>query len=233
MTNEFHPRAFDALIRKLRDKHGAQTGPEAPDLLEAFVFAYLLWEAEQADAERALKRIASAVVDFNELRVCLPEEIVGMVGVRYPRASERAALLKSGLHDVFLREHAVTFDGLKEKPKRTVRQYLESLESIPPFVAARMMVVGFRGHAAPLDERLLGRLIDAEVFDEGVALEAAISALERHVKAEDAAETHLLLILGCEEGGGVPKGRARSGKSAARSRPAPKAAGARKGARKD
>ncbi len=233
MTTEFHPKPFDALLKKLRDRHAPAAPAPAPDLLESFVFAFLLWEAEQADAERAIKRVASGVVDFNELRVCLPDEIVSMLGVRYPRAQERAARLKSGLHDVFLREHVVSFDHLRDKPKRAARQYLETLEGVPPFVSARMMVVGFGGHAAPLDERLLGRLTDAGVFDEGLALDRATGALERHVKAEDAAETHRLLILGCEEGGGVPAARARGSKSAPRpkvvSRPSP----AKKPSRKD
>ncbi len=233
MTTEFHAKPFDALIKKLRDKHGSPAPTPATDLLEAFVFAFLLWEAEQADAERALKRIAAGVVDFNELRVCLPDEIVSMLGVRYPRAQERAARLKSGLHDVFLREHVVSFDHLRDKPKRAARQYLETLEGAPPFVSARMMVVGFGGHAAPLDERLLGRLTDAGVFDDGLALDRAAGALERHIKAEDAAEAHHLLILGCEDGGGVPAARSRAARPAPKQKVVTRPGGSKKPSRKD
>lgn len=225
----FYPRVFDALVRKLRERHG-QPPPDPRGLLDQFVWSFLLWDAQADDAERALKRIATAVVDFNELRVCLPDEIVSMLGVRYPRAPERAVRLKTSLHDVYLREHAVDFDHLKDKNKRVARQYLDSLDGCPPFVAARMMAVGLGGHAAPLDDRLLARLAGAGVFDEGTALDRAEGLLERHIKAEDALETHLLVMLGCEDGGGV---KAVKPARPASQRPRAPRGAARKPARKD
>ncbi|KAK0348203.1 hypothetical protein LTR94_038192, partial [Friedmanniomyces endolithicus] len=66
--------------------------------------------------------------------------------------------------------------------------------------------MGLGGHATPLDDRLLENLIEAGVFDDDATPERAIPALERHVKAEDAVETHMLLMAWCAAGAPRPKG---------------------------
>lgn len=210
-ANGLHPRAFDSLVKKLRDRFGV-IEPLPLDLKDQFVWSHLLWDASVADAERAFKKVMGSIVDLNELRVCLVEEIVATVGPRYPRVEERATRLRDGLHDIFLREHAVTFDHIRDMPKRNARAYLESLKGTNPFVTGRMLVLGLGAHAAPIDQRLLDRLADEEILDEGVSVEDASALLERHVKAANAVETHLLLLRWCEEAG--PRKPARRPKSA-------------------
>ncbi len=217
MTATLNAKAFDSLIRTISGAYGEIELAPAP-LLDQFVWSYLLWEASLADAERAFKKVTGAVVDFNELRVCLADEIVGIIGPRYPRAAERAALLKKGLHSVFLREHAVSLDHLKDANKRAARQYLESLEGVPPFVSGRVLVLGLGAHAAPLDERLLSCLAGEDVFEgDEVDLPRASSLLERHIKAEDGLSTHLLLLRWAEDAAGKPK---RGGSKRAKARKA-------------
>ncbi len=204
MTATLNAKSFDSLVKSLSNRYGEIELAPSP-LLDQFVWSYMLWEASLADAERAFKKLTSAIVDFNELRVCLPDEIVGMIGPRYPRAVERAALLKRGLHAVFLREHAVSLDHLKDANKRAARQYLESLEGVPHFVSGRLLVLGLGAHAAPLDERLLACLNAEGVFEEEVDLPRASSLLERHIKAEDGLATHLLLLRWAEDAAGKPR----------------------------
>lgn len=216
MTATLNAKTFDSLIKTLSNRYGDIELAPSP-ILDQFVWSYMLWEASLADAERAFKKITSAVVDFNELRVCLPDEIVGIIGPRYPRATERAALLKRGLHSVFLREHGVSLDHLKDANKRAARQYLESLEGVPQFVAARLLVLGLGAHAAPLDERLLSCLTDEDVFEGETDLERGASLLERHIKAEDGLNTHLLLLRWAEDAAGKPR---KSGSRRAKARKA-------------
>lgn len=200
MTAVLAAKTFDSLIKRLREKFGAPE-PLPLELKDQFVWSFLLWEASLADAERGMKKVQASFIDLNELRVSLVEEIVAVIGPRYPRAEERARRMKSALHSLFLREHAIGFDKLKDMNKRAARQYVEALDSIPHFVSARMALLGLGGHATPLDERMLERLIDEGVFEEGTTLDAATAALERHVKATDAVETHLLLLSLCETAG--------------------------------
>lgn len=192
-SSPFEPKIFDAIVKSVKD---AEPDPELAGLnmLDQFVLSFLLWEASETDARRAFNRLRDAFIDFNELRVCYTDEIADVLGARYPRAAERAERLKASLNDVFNREHAVSFEKVAEMQKRQARQYLESLEGITPYVVARQFLVALGGHAVPVDERLLTRLIDEGAFEAGTDVERAIGALERHVKATESAETHVRLM---------------------------------------
>lgn len=192
-SSPFDAKAFDAIVKSVKD---AEPDPELAslDMLDEFVLSFLLWEASETDARRALNRLKEAFSDFNELRVCYTDEIADVLGARYPRAPERADRLKASLNDVFNREHAVSFEKAAAMNKRQARQYLDSLEGITPYVSARHFLVAMGGHAVPVDDRLLTRLIDEGAFEEGTDVERAIGALERHVKATESMETHIRLM---------------------------------------
>lgn len=173
------------------DEGGATHDADALDSL--LVHSFMLFDATCADADRAAKKLYAAFIDLNELRVSRVDEIVAAIGARYPRAEDRASGLKRTLNDLFQRENAVTLAVIAEKNKRDARQFLCSLDGCPHYVASRLLLVGFGGHAIPVDDLLLARLRDARVFDDSVDLDRAASLLERHVKAADALATHLAL----------------------------------------
>lgn len=193
----------------------ADPGP-VDDPLEQFVYSFLLWESTRSKADQAMKRIAGAVVDFNELRVCLQPELESILGERYPLVSERARRIKLGLHSVYLREHAVSLDHLSAANKRDAKKYLDTLEHVPSFVAARVLLLSLGGHAMPLDQQLFDKLVEEEIFDEGMEIERASSILERHVKAAEGVETYLLLEGWSESAGGAGGRKRRSRSSRAK-----------------
>jgi hypothetical protein len=187
----FDADRFDRLV--------AQNAPKEPEPFDAspegaleglLVHSFLLYDAPRRDADRACKKLLSAFVDLNELRVARIDEISSALGARYPKSEERADALKRTLNDLFDREHAVSLAPLVEKNKRDAKQYLASLAACPAYVSSRVLLLGFGGHAAPLDSLLHERLANAKVFDDTVDLERAASILERHVKAADALATH-------------------------------------------
>lgn len=172
----------------------AELRPEHADpVLHELVYSMLLWEATPSQALNALKRLLGAVVDYNELRICMPDEIAGLLGPRYPLVEERAARLKAALHHVYNLEHEVTLARLPGLSKREARAYLDALEGVPPFVAARVTLVALGGHAAPLDQRLYDLLVAHGAIDEEPDLPSAASKLERAVRASDSAELFALL----------------------------------------
>lgn len=119
-----------------------------------FVFSFMAWEAGTAAACRAVRVVHALVVDCNELRVSMPDDIIEAIGADYPLADERARRLRSALNELFRREHAVTFEPLAALPKRDARQYLLTLPGCPAYVASRMMLLCFGGHGFPLDRRI-------------------------------------------------------------------------------
>ncbi len=199
-------KALNALLKKIKGTTLLDEPERSP--MDEFVFTFLLWDSTTPRATRAFDRLMSHVVDVNELRVCRPPELVAVIGTDYPRAEERLILLCDALHQIYLREHEVSLDNAMALGKRDGRKYFDTIESLPQFVAARVMLRCMGAHAVPLDERLLTLLTDADVFPEPLDFDKAVTFLERHVKAADSADVHALLQAWSEENA------TRSGKAA-------------------
>jgi hypothetical protein len=199
--------------------------------------SFLMWEATTDKAIGAYHRLLEHVVDFNDLRVCMPHETHEALGPRYPRVLDRCQRMRAVLKDIYLREHAVKLDKLKEMGKRDVKKYLETLEGIVPYVASRVMLLCFETHAVPVDDQLRTQLIEAGAMEAGIEIPEVAGWLATHIKAEDGIHAHYALQAFSDEmaggasstvartekkpaGAKVPAGRKsepkRSGKAAAR-----------------
>jgi hypothetical protein len=221
VTDEAREAAFERLLKTLRQRTVAEPS-QAPvgmqALMHEFLRSFLIWEASVTKAEKALARVLESIVDLNELRICLPHEIIEIIGPKYPECSVRAARLRSSLNDLFVREHEVSLDRLVGMPKRDARSYLESLDGVPPFVAARVALLGLGAHAMPIDARLAGALVREGVFSADMDIETGASWLERRIRAAEARETYLQMEAWYESrrkrsGGRSSGGREKSPKS--------------------
>ncbi len=202
MTASDSAKALASLLRTLEGEAPACESPACPDpalidpaepLLAELLRSFLLWEAGAETARAGLKRIARHIVDFNELRVCLPDEIVAMLGAGYPRAQERAQRIRAALTELFVREHAVTLQPIASMSKRDAKAYLDSLEGVPPYVSARVSLVCLGVHAAPVDGRILRRLVEAGVQAGDATEVAAAATLERKIRAGEMQKAYALL----------------------------------------
>lgn len=157
-------------------------------VVHELVYSLLIWEATPSQALNALKRLFDGVVDYNELRICMADEIAALLGPRYPLVEERAERLKAALHHVYNLEHEVTLARLNDLSKRDAKAYLEGLEGVPPFVVARVILIALGGHAAPIDHRLRDQLVAAKAADDSLDAATITSQLERHVRANESLE---------------------------------------------
>ena len=178
---------------------------EFDPLVHELVYSLLLWEASANQAKNALKRVRESVVDYNELRVCVADEVAHIIGDKYPLGLERAMRLRTVLNDIYQTQHGISLKHLRELGKRETRQYLDGLSGCPPFVAARVCLVQGLGHAVPVDERLCELLVGEQVIDAGTPVEQATSWLEHHIKAEEGLDTCLLFQAWSDEHGHAPK----------------------------
>ena len=173
--------------------------PDNDDPIHMLVYSFLLWETTAKRANTAYESIINNIVDCNDLRMHLPHEIVEMLGSRYPKAEERAERMRATLRDIFVREHDVNLNRLTDQPKRDIRKYLDSLDGMVPFVAARVLLLAFGGHAIPVDDQLRSALIKAGAADESADIEELTSWLERQIKASDAVNGHATLQTWVEQ----------------------------------
>lgn len=204
--------------------------PDADDPVAVLIQSFLLWEATTTDARAAYVAMKNHFVDYNELRVSLPHEIVRALGLRDGRALDRCHRLRAVLTDIFKREHAVTLQRLSQLGKRELRKYLDELEGMVPFVASRLSLLCFNSHSIPVDDRLRERLIEAEVADAGMDVNELSVWLARHVKASHGPRMHFALQAWCDASAGrhrQAEGAARSRRSTRKKTSAARAAGSR------
>lgn len=171
----------------------AQQSPERHDAIATLVMSFLLWESTSDKAQAAYERMLDSVVDFNDLRVCMPHETVEMIGPRYPLALNRAQRLRAVLRNIYLREHAVSLDKPAAAGKREMKKYVESLEGVVPYVAARVLLLCFDTHCIPVDEQLRTALIEAEVADASVEVPELSTWLASQVRSADGPAVHAAL----------------------------------------
>jgi endonuclease III len=185
-------RNLSSLLRKL-GKPRESLPLEDGDPITVLVMSFLMWDSTTARANAAYKRLMDRVVDYNDLRVSMPHELVEWIGPRYPHVLDRCQRLRAALRHMYKREHAVSLDRLKDMGRREVKNYLRSLDGIAPYVADRVTLLCFDAHCVPVDARLHRSLVKVGVGNETDEIADMASWLARQVKAADAVVTHRAL----------------------------------------
>jgi len=201
LTGDAHEAAFAKLLADLPAPEAPLSlpGPDSPfaghgDAATALlVESFLMWRSTPEGAEAACAKLAAFVVDFNELRVCLPEEVAQAIGVKFPDAAERAGRLRLTLNDIYQREHVTSIATAVAMPKREAKAYLDGLDGCPPFVAARVALIAVGTHAFPLDEPMAGALESAGALPPGLDIATASGWIERQIRAGEAPEAYAKL----------------------------------------
>ncbi len=183
-------------LAALVKKHAPADLPPAPsDPIGTLVQSFLLWEASTGHASTALERISKDCVDFNELRVCLPEEIQVFLGMRYPALEERVDRLRRTLNDLYRREHKLSLAHVASAGKREQRTYIENLDGMLPFVASRVLLLHFEQPGVPVDDQLVDLLVKAKVLaKEMPAVELSHALAKLHASLEESIRLHHALV---------------------------------------
>jgi endonuclease III len=224
-------KKLSALLKKYhRSASQVARMPDASDPIATLVMSFLLWESTSEKAAAAYERLLQHVVDFNDLRVCMPHETTEALGPRYPRVLDRGQRLRAVLKDIYLREHAVNINRLRDMGKREVKKYLESLEGMVPYVSARVMLLCFQTHAVPVDDHLRTHLVEAGAIEAGVEIPEVSAWLASQIKAEDGIQAHAALQAFSDEKAGAssPSSRTEKRASVARTAHRPRQAAARR-----
>jgi len=236
-----------ALLKKLGSQYEVEEPPPR-DPVAQLIVALLQWRATREAGEEAFGRLMAELVDYNDLRVSHPHELIELIGPDYPLASERVIRLREALHEVFVREYAVSMQSIAGKPKKDQRAYLDTLPGVTPYAAAQVTLLSFGGHALPVDEKLVALLAQQGVLEPQTPPAAAESWLMRQVKADEGLRAYLLLqawaddqpdpepaLAGAEAGqaggsagGGTTGGGGKGGRSRTASRTAKVAASPRR-----
>ncbi len=197
--------AGKALKRLLgKAKNAENPFPGVTDATHVLIQSFLVWEWNGSRASSTWARIVEDVTDLNELRVTVVDDYLEYFGGGCPRAEERADRLRATLRGVFHREHSTDLSGPAGGPKKEFREYLDSLEGMAPFVAARTALIAAGSHAVPVDERTLRLLVKSGVVDADATIHSASQTLSRLVTAAQGLDTHLALQMLSEKERATP-----------------------------
>ena len=185
-----YAKRFKKFVRKLPS---IEVTANEDGVIGEVIYSHLLWNANAKQARAAYKKMMSAAVDLNDLRMNQVFEIIELVGVNYPRVEERAKRLRTVINAIYLREHDVKVESLAGAGKRDVREYFETLNGITPFVCNRVIALCYEVSAMPIDERTIDAMISNELLHEDVTVSDAASWLTQQVRADDVCEVHASL----------------------------------------
>jgi len=127
------------------------TGTEAVALL---IESVLQADTTKAQAREAFEAIQGEFIDFNELRVSPPKDIVDCVKKDFPHARRKAEIITTTLNNIFERTYDVSIDYMAKMTKRDLRRHLREL-GLDAYSTAGVVMQVFGGHAVPVDETLV------------------------------------------------------------------------------
>ncbi len=141
----------------------------------------LLEYSGEAAASSALRRMESATVDHNELRVTPIAEVVDHLGRSFPNARHAANAVSRTLNSIFNRRHNLNLDFLRTTNKKDARQVLDTLDGVTAFSAALAAVRALGHHAVPLNADMHEWLRDQKLVHPEALLPDVQRFLERNV----------------------------------------------------
>lgn len=193
MSNaKVHPGRLAVLLNAVRSAPPPPPHPCSTPT-ESLVWGFLAWECPQSRAAAGYERLRSRVVDLNEMRVCLTDEIQGMIGERYSRSRMRASRIRRVLRDIHRREFNVAIDRLRETPASDAAAYLLGLDGMLPFVATFTCLHGLGHPVIPVDPRMHSALIEEGIADTTASPEEISEAITEDIELEECAAMHLRL----------------------------------------
>ena len=195
-------KALKRLLSKV--KNAENPFPGVTDPTQVLIQSFLVWEWNGARASSAWSRMIEDVTDLNELRVTVVDDYLEYFGGSCPRADERADRLRATLRGIYHTEHSTDLSGPAGGSKKEFREYLDTLEGMTPFVAARTVLLATNAHAVPVDERTLRLLVKSGVLDADATIDSASQTMTRLVNASSALESHLALQMMSEKERATP-----------------------------
>ena len=202
----YHPKGAKTVLSRLKRIYGAPKRPAETDPIEQIVLAILARNEPLSKAQAILQRFRSYYVDFNELRVTQPGELVGYMGPNLPQALAKARRILSILKSIFDRENTVDLTFLQSKSKRELESYFSQIQGADNYLLASVILHCCGRQAFPLDEKMLATCKELGLAEGEVSLEGMQSYLERQLRSSESyAFCHLLKRRSCQETTGAKK----------------------------
>ena len=205
------------LFTTLKKKYPRPKEPDYKDPIEAVVYAIISEHTSLSEAKSAGKRLKNHFVDYNDLRVSRPEEIIDILGIAVESAEKIAQSLTAVLNAIFSRYDMVSLVGSFDVGKRQARKELQDLKCFSEFVLGYCFLTSLKGHAIPLTERMAEFLHESELVYPSAKTDVIEGFLERQISTANGYLFYILLRMESER---TKKKAAKKKKAAAKAKAA-------------
>jgi endonuclease III len=193
-----YSKKVQKLYRQLKRAVERPDMPTYEDPLDALVYAVISETKSEADAETVIRKFSDYFVDWNDLRVALPEEILETMASHTEADRELAANLGKVLQAVFHKYNTLSLMNLQKLGKRPAKQVLEKLDATTPYIVDYIMLTSLGGHSIPLTATMIDFLKSEQLVHPESDYAEIEGFLARLIPAKNGYEFYLLLRLHAE-----------------------------------
>jgi endonuclease-3 len=180
-------KKFESLAKFLQKKFKTVPVPPERSVIDHLLYAAVLENAPFEQADIAFETLKGYFIDWNEMRVALPNELADLFP-QLPDAAAAGERIHLCLRGVFDKNYTFDLEEWKKKGKNLsqFQTFLESLRGITPFMIAYTAQAALDGHIIPLDEAALRifRLLDLSKVNKEETKEE-VSSLERAITKKE------------------------------------------------
>jgi endonuclease III len=180
------------------------------DPAEALICGIIHERMSASAAQKAIREIKAAFVDWNDLRVSRVEEIVEALGGDTASHRTTALALTSVLRDIFDEYHKISLQPLLKLGKRPARLGIEKLDGVSRFAVNYCMLTSLQAHAVPLTGAMVEYLKRNGIIEANANEEDIEGFLTRQIPVKDAYEFYALLRRESESRKSVRKTKSRT-----------------------
>ena len=185
--------AIQKLYRSLKRKYPKVKKVEYDNITESLVHGAILENISESAMRAALRKFDDHFVDFNDMRVSRPEEIVEMLGDDSESNRKAGVSVVRILTSVFHKYNNVNLDSIQKIGKRQGRAVLEKFEGMSSFCVDYCMLTALQGHAIPLTKIMIQYLRDNDLIYPAAERSDIEGFLTRQISAANAYEFYALL----------------------------------------
>lgn len=183
------------LLAGLKRKHSPPPANGELTPLELLALAVLRRDLPRDQAHKALKQLDDEFVDFNEMRVAPPKDIVELLGEDVPDPRGRAERLTIALGKLFEQDPNLNMEFLRDCGKRELKAQLQDGLGLDSFAEAFLTLYLTDVVAVPVDQALVDRLKEEDLVGEDAEVDDTRAMIERIATKADSFMTFELLNL--------------------------------------
>ena len=187
-----YAKKFKKLLSSLKGTVDKDPG-ELTDPLDELLLSCLSMVTTESRAHTGWNHLRHDFVDYNELRVSRPEEVVESLGRTFPQSQQTAELVLQLLNAVYDRYDCMSLEELQQIGKREARAVLEGFKGIPAYCVARILLNSLDAHAVPVHDHLIEVLQAEEVINDASDAADVQGFLERQISASEGRSVYAML----------------------------------------